>query len=61
MWLVLYMLYFFLFSINKIVPPADADNIPNLAQHPKSLETAHLMHSWPHDLPKVISTANTNL
>jgi len=45
MWLVLYMLYFFLFSINKIVPPADADNIPNLAQHPKSLETAHLMHS----------------
>ena len=31
---------FFLFSIHKIVRPADADKIANLAQHPKSLGTA---------------------
>jgi len=31
---------FFLLSIHKIVWPADADKIANLAQHPKSLGTA---------------------
>jgi len=32
----------FLFSIHKIVWPAEADKIANLAQHPKSLGTAGL-------------------
>jgi len=41
MWRVLCVLYF-LFSIHKIVRPADADKIANLAQHPKSLGTAAL-------------------
>ena len=34
----------FLFSIHKVVRPADADEIANLAQHQKSLGTAALLH-----------------
>jgi len=33
---------FLLLSIHKVVRPADADKITNLAQHPKSLGTAGL-------------------
>jgi len=33
---------FFVFSIHKIVRPANPDKIANLAQHPKSLGTAVL-------------------
>ena len=52
---------FFVFSIHKIVRPADTDKTTNSAQHPKSLGTADLYFTLSQKVPIVQTRLKANV